>query len=148
MASIADAPERIKRNPPGDLDPGTIERMCREPTDTGKGNSFDARVRGDECGQSLACERRSVRVQTESTHAVASVRRMTDSFQSIVPGWPLPSPVQRAWLILCTPPTLPAEGGDWSGVMTPCPVLFRFCSARSLSSFSSLSSSEFIMGTA
>ena len=26
--------------------------------------------------------------QTETTHAIASVRRMIDSFQSIVTGWP------------------------------------------------------------
>src|SRR5688500_16797420 len=36
----------------------------------------------------LTWDSRRQPVQTETTHAIASVRRMIDPFQSIVPGWP------------------------------------------------------------
>src|ERR1700738_3414263 len=45
----------------------------------------DAATRTDRV---LAWDSRNDAAQTEATHAIASVRRMIDSFQSIVPGWP------------------------------------------------------------
>src|SRR5688572_30027355 len=50
----------------------------------------------------LACDRRSETAQTETTHAIASVRRrMIDSLGLIVPGWATRARNHRGRLILC-----------------------------------------------
>ena len=60
----------------------------------------------------LARDNRNEPAQTEITHAVASLRRMTDTSQSVVPGGSLPSPCRRARAIV----RLAETGGPELGI--------------------------------